>query len=73
MSNVCDQIPHLTNAEKLLAMEALWSSLHQTFEDSDPPDWHRELLNGRMELIESGEAVYEDWNQVKKEVRERTA
>ena len=73
MSNVCDQIPHLTNAEKLLAMEALWSSLHQTFEDSDPPDWHRELLNGRMELIESGEAVYEDWNQVKKELRERTA
>ena len=73
MSNVCDQIPNLTTAEKLLAMEALWRSLHQTFEDSDPPDWHRELLNGRMKLIESGEVVYEDWNQVKKELRERTA
>lgn len=69
MLNVCDQIPHLTTAEKLLAMEALWSSLYQTVEDSDPPDWHRQLLNGRMELIESGKSVYEDWNQVKRELR----
>ena len=72
MPSVCDQIPKLSTTEKLVAMEALWSSLHQTFEDSDPPDWHRELLNQRMELIESGKAVYEDWNQVKKELRERT-
>lgn len=73
MPDVCDQIPNLTTAEKLMAMEALWSSLHQNFEESDSPDWHREILNRRMELIESGEAVYEDWNQVKKELRERTA
>lgn len=56
-----------------MAMEALWSSLHQNFEESGPPDWHREILNRRMKLIESGEAVYEDWNQVKKELRIRTA
>ena len=49
-------------------MEALWSSLHQTFEDTAPPDWHREILNHRMGLIESGEAVYEDWSQVNKEL-----
>jgi hypothetical protein len=73
MPTLCDQIPNLSTAEKLVAMEALWSSLHQTFEDSAPPDWHREILNHRMGLIESGEAVYEDWNQVKKELRERTA
>jgi len=73
MPSVCDQIPNLTIAEKLVAMEVLWSSLHQTFEDSDPPDWHRQLLLGRMELIESGTAVYEEWNQVKRELRERMA
>ena len=54
-------------------MEALWSSLHQTLEESDPPDWHREILRNRMALIESGEAVYEDWNQVKAELRNLTA
>jgi len=73
MPTVCDQIPNLSTAEKLVAMEALWSSLHQTIEESDPPDWHREILNRRMSLIESGEAVYEDWSRVKKELRERTA
>jgi hypothetical protein len=73
MPSLCDQIPNLSTAEKLVAMEALWSSLHQTFEDSSPPDWHREILNQRMGLIESGQAVYEDWNQVKKDLRERTA
>ena len=71
MPNVCDQIPNLSTAEKLAAMEALWSSLHQTFEDSDPPDWHRELLNQRMKLIESGKAVYQDWDQLKNELRDR--
>jgi hypothetical protein len=62
MQSVCDQIPSLSTAEKLVAMEALWGSLHQTFEESAPPDWHRALLQRRMELIESGQAVYEDWN-----------
>lgn len=73
MPNVCEQIPNLTTAEKLMAMEALWSSLHQNYEDSDLPNWHREILNQRMGLIESGQAVYQDWNQVKKELRDRTA
>jgi hypothetical protein len=72
MATVCDQIPNLSTSEKLVAMEALWSSLHQTFEESDPPEWHREILMRRMEWIESGKAVYEDWSQVKKELRERT-
>jgi hypothetical protein len=73
MSDVCDQIPNLTTAEKLIAMEALWSSLHVVYEAADPPDWHRDLLQKRMNLIESGEAVYEDWNRVKSELRERMA
>jgi hypothetical protein len=71
MPNVCDQIPKLSTTEKLVAMEALWTSLHQTFEESDPPDWHRDLLQRRMELIDSGQAVYQNWNQVKNELRER--
>ena len=71
MPNVCDQIPKLSTTEELVAMEALWTSLHQTFEESDPPDWHRDLLQRRMELIDSGQAVYQNWNQVKNELRER--
>ena len=73
MQSLCDQIPNLSTAEKLAAMEALWSSLHQTFEESDSPDWHRDLLQQRAELIESGQAVYQDWNEVKNELKERMA
>ena len=71
MQNVCDQIPKLSTEEKLLAMEALWSSLHQTFEDTPPPDWHREVLQQRMQQIEAGAAVYQDWNRAKIELRGR--
>ena len=52
-------------------MEALWSSLHDTFELEPPPAWHEPVLDERMKLIESGDAIYEDWNQVKNELRAR--
>jgi hypothetical protein len=73
MSDLCAQIPSLSLADKLNAMEALWTSLHQTIEDSAPPDWHRELLEQRMNLISSGQAIYEDWSDVKKELRSRAS
>ena len=72
MTTLCEQIPNLSIADKLVAMEALWSSLHQTFEEADPPDWHQEILNHRMELIQSGAAVYEDWKQVKQQLRSQS-
>ena len=73
MQPLSNQIPQLSTIEKLAMMEALWTSLHQTFEDSTPPDWHQEILERRMNLIQSGEAVYEDWNRVKNELRNRIA
>lgn len=72
MQSLCDQIPKLSTAQKLVAMEALWSSLHDDFEKSTPPDWHRELLHQRLALIQSGRAVYQEWSLVKRELRERT-
>ncbi|MBG7608295.1 MAG: addiction module protein [Verrucomicrobia bacterium] len=71
MSNVCEIIPTLSTTEKLAVMEALWSSLHDTFELEPPPAWHEPVLDERMKLIESGDAIYEDWNQVKNELRAR--
>jgi len=73
MSPLIDEIPKLSTADKLAIMEALWSDLHGALEESDPPDWHREILDERMRLIRSGEAVYEDWNVVKQELRSRIA
>lgn len=68
-----DEIQRLSTAEKLAVMEALWSDLHGCLEESAPPDWHRGILEERMRVIESGEAVYEDWGRVKQELANRKA
>ena len=73
MSNVSEIIPTLSTTEKLAAMEALWTSLHETLNLGEPPKWHEEILDERMRLVESGEAVYQDWNQTKRELRARMA
>lgn len=71
MSNVCDIIPTLSTTEKLAVMEALWTSLHEKIEQGDCPEWHGDVLHERMKLIESGEARYQGWDQVKRELRAR--
>lgn len=71
MADVPETIPEMSTAQKLAAMESLWSSLHHTFDETPPPDWHREILAESMAKIESGEAAYQDWNKVKKELRAR--
>lgn len=71
MTDLCAQIPSLSTEEKLIAMEALWASLHENVEASDPPQWHLEVLRERMAGIESGEAANQDWNAVKDELRGR--
>lgn len=73
MADVIEMIPGMSTVEKLAAMETLWTSLHHTFEETPPPEWHREILEERMEKIKSGEAIYENWNQVKNELRARIA
>lgn len=73
MPDVLKMIPEMSTAQKLAAMESLWSSLHHALEETPPPEWHREILAGRMAKIQDGDAVYEDWNGVKKELRARIA
>ena len=73
MPDVLEMIPEMSTAQKLAAMESLWSSLHHALEETPPPEWHREILAGRMAKIQDGDAVYEDWNGVKKELRARIA
>jgi len=71
MADVIELIPGMSTTEKLAAMESLWTSLHNNFEETPPPEWHREILEMRMKSIQTGDAIYEDWDQVKKELRTR--
>ena len=66
------EIDKMTLAEKLRAMEALWDDLCRR--DAVPvPQWHKDILDERQQLIKSGKAKFVDWATAKKQIRKRTS
>ena len=66
-------IGQMTVAEKLRIMEELWDDLRTRAEDVPMPQWHKDLLNERERLIETGEAQFDDWNSARKRITEQTS
>lgn len=52
-------------AEKLQAIETIWESIRQSKESIPVPQWHQEVLQQRMERLESGQTQLLDWENVK--------
>jgi hypothetical protein len=67
------QIDQLTIAEKLRIMEELWDDLRMRAEGVPVPQWHKDLLDERERLIESGEAQFDDWDAARKRITEQTS
>ena len=67
------QIDQMTVAEKLRIMEELWDDLRSRAEGVAMPQWHKDLLDERERLIESGEAQFDDWDAAKKRITEQTS
>jgi putative addiction module component len=67
------QIDQMTVAEKLRIMEELWEDLRTRAEDVPMPQWHKDLLDERERLIETGEAQFDDWDAAKKRITEQTS
>lgn len=67
------QIDQMTVAEKLRVMEELWDDLRTRAEGVPVPQWHKDLLDERQQLIETGEAKFDNWDSVKKRITERTS
>ncbi len=57
------EIESMSVAERLQAMEVLWS----TFDDGniDSPEWHEEVINERKKRIESGDARFVSLDKLK--------
>jgi len=51
-----------TDDEKLL--EEIRTLLHR--DDAEIPDWHKQILNERLEEYEKGNTKMKDWEEVKK-------
>ena len=63
----------MTLSDKLRAMEALWADLSQREDDVPVPDWHKEILDEREQLVRSGKARFIDWETAKKRIARRIA
>jgi len=67
------EIDQMTVEEKLRAMEELWQSLSRREEDVPVPQWHKDVLDERQRLIDSGEAQFVDWETAKRQIADETS
>lgn len=55
-------------SEKLQIMEELWSDLCCNQDQIPIPEWHKDLLDKRAELVKQGKATFVDWESAKKRI-----
>jgi hypothetical protein len=65
------ELAQLPLADRLQAMEILWTSLAQDPAHDPSPAWHEEVLSQRLAAIEAGTEPMQDWNSAKHELRAR--
>ena len=61
-------LEHMTTAEKLRAMEALWADLSRDEEQLPSPAWHEEVLRERDGRVQSGQEAFLDWEIAKQQL-----
>ena len=67
------QIDQMTISEKLRFMEELWDDLRTRAENVPVPQWHKDLLDERERLIETGEAKFSDWETARERITKLTS
>lgn len=63
----------MSRAEKLRAMEAIWTDLTQDEQQFDSPAWHGDALREAERAVEAGTAKFVDWEEAKKRLRRKAA
>jgi len=62
----------MTTVDKLMALEQIWSDLERTPEEVPSPAWHADVLHAREDRVRDGVSKFEDWDDAKRRIRERT-
>jgi len=70
MSTTLD-LDQMTTEEKLAAMEALWADLTSNQREFESPPWHESVLREREERSKKGLEAPIDWEEAKRQIRER--
>ncbi len=63
----------MTVTEKLQMMEELWSDLCCNQNQIPVPQWNKDILDRREELVKQGKATFVDWETAKKRIAARIA
>lgn len=63
-------LERMTKAEKLAAMEVLWTDLSREEGQFESPAWHKEVLDQREAAMKEGREVPVDWETAKRRLRE---
>ena len=51
------EIKSLPVSKRIMLMEEIWDSLCYEHEQIESPPWHQDVLNGRLELLNSKQAT----------------
>jgi hypothetical protein len=63
-------LAEMSVAEKLEAMEALWTDLSRKAPEQAAPEWHAEILLERERRLTAGEEEVLDWEEAKRRLRQ---
>lgn len=64
------EIRELPLHEKLRMMEALWDGISPQEAELEVPQWHKDLLDERGQLIKDGKATFIDWETAKRQIKD---
>jgi len=62
----------MTTADKLKALEEIWSDLQRTPDEVPSPAWHADVLRAREARVKEGSSQFQDWPTAKRGIREQT-
>ena len=51
-------------------MEALWDGIAPSEAEVEVPQWHKDLLDEREQLIQDGKATFIDWETAKQQIND---
>ena len=63
------QLEHMSRAEKLQTMEALWVDLSKDETSVESPAWHHAVLKETEARVASGQEQVADWSTAKQTLR----
>jgi len=64
-SQQIEQLHNLSSDEKFEIIQMLWNDLANNPENLDLPEEHKNILRKRIARIESGEAQFKPWHDIR--------